>query len=110
MRAIFRRRKGEANEYGASNNTELAFRKSKGLVDRILDSMSVGKGALASIAFFVLAAMYVFQNEIALRSARTVAKRMKRLCGRLEAGESQLRGDEIDILEGWRWRVISMGR
>lgn len=64
-----------------------------------------GKGGLASVAFFVFAVLYVFSNEVTLRVARTVHKRVKKVMARIERGEV---ADEKDMksLDGWRWRVL----
>ncbi|OTA03328.1 hypothetical protein A9Z42_0037880 [Trichoderma parareesei] len=89
----------------SSNNTEYAFRKSKGLLQRIKDSV-LGHGRLASIAFFVFSVLYVFQNEVTLRVAKTVQKRLKKLSQRLEYSSQEIEERDLKALEGWRWRVI----
>ena len=112
VRRIFRRPErsedDDTNTQGveASNNTEYAFRKSKGLLTRIKDGL-FGSGAFAQIAFFVFAVMYVFSNEVTLRVAKTTQKRLRKLLGKIERGED---GAEIEegekALDGWRWRVL----
>lgn len=102
IRAIFRRPAGEAE---TSNNTEYAFRKSRSLITRIRESVH-GKGRLAGLAFFVFAVLYVFSNEVSLRVARTVSKRLKRLSAKIENGQDDLDENDIKTLNGWRWRVL----
>ncbi|KAI8956543.1 hypothetical protein F5Y11DRAFT_165596 [Daldinia sp. FL1419] len=88
-----------------SNDTEYAFKRSKGLIARILDSVH-GKDKLASVAFFVLAILYVFQSEVSMRVARTVSKRLKKLMAKIERGNQGLGDDDLKLLKGWRWRVL----
>ena len=104
MRKLFRRGT-DADSLVSSNNTEYAFRKSKGLLQRIKDSV-LGHGHLASIAFFVFSVLYVFQNEVTLRVAKTVQKRLKKLSQRLEYSSQEIEERDLKTLEGWRWRVI----
>ncbi|KAI1383711.1 uncharacterized protein F4822DRAFT_421535 [Hypoxylon trugodes] len=101
VRRIFRRSEKD-NE---ANDTEYAFKRSKSLIGRILDSVH-GKSKLASVAFFVLAVLYVFQSEVSLRVARTISKRLKRLMAKVERGEQGLGEEDIKVLNGWRWRVL----
>ncbi|PTB67619.1 hypothetical protein BBK36DRAFT_1135092 [Trichoderma citrinoviride] len=104
VRKLFRRGT-DADSLVSSNNTEYAFRKSKGLLQRIKDSV-LGHGHLASIAFFVFSVLYVFQNEVTLRVAKTVQKRLKKLSQRLEYSSQEIEERDLKTLEGWRWRVI----
>ncbi|KAK5634048.1 hypothetical protein RRF57_009762 [Xylaria bambusicola] len=105
VRKIFRR--SSSDDQTSSNDTEHAFRKSKSLIARILDSIHVeGKSGFASIAFFVLAVLYVFQNEVSLRVARTVSKRLKTLVSKVEDGVEDVGEQDFKILNGWRWRVL----
>ncbi|KAI1205775.1 uncharacterized protein F4807DRAFT_470572 [Annulohypoxylon truncatum] len=101
VRRIFRR----SSKDNEANDTEYAFKRSKSLVGRILDSVR-GKSKLASVAFFVLAILYVFQSEVSLRVARTVSKRLKRLIAKVERGDQGLGDDDMKVLKGWRWRVL----
>jgi acid phosphatase family membrane protein YuiD len=101
VRRLFRR--SETDE--EANDTEYAFVKSKSLISRILEPVG-GKTGLFSIAFFVFAVLYVFQNEISLRVARTMAKRLKRLSARVERGEEGLDESDLKVFNGWRWRVL----
>jgi len=89
----------------AANDTEYAFARSKTLVARILDSVH-GKSGLASVAFFVFAVLYVFQSEVSLRVAKTVAKRLKRLRDRIERGDEDIAEKDVELLKGWRWRIL----
>ena len=53
----------------------------------------------------------VFQAEVSLRVARTVARRLKRLAAKIETGDPGvivLRRKDLDVLKGWRWRVLLM--
>jgi cob(I)alamin adenosyltransferase len=51
--------------------------------------------------------LYVFQNEVALRVARTVARRLKRLEAKVEEGREELTEADVKLLQGWRWRVLA---
>ncbi|KAL6826768.1 hypothetical protein J3E69DRAFT_355052 [Trichoderma sp. SZMC 28015] len=104
VRKLFRRGT-DVESRASSNNTEYAFRKSKGLLQRIKDSV-LGHHRLASIAFFVFSVMYVFQNEVTLRVAKTMQKRLKKLSQRLEYGNQEIDERDLKLLDGWRWRVI----
>ncbi|PKK51660.1 hypothetical protein CI102_2536 [Trichoderma harzianum] len=104
VRKLFRRGT-DVESRASSNNTEYAFRKSKGLLARIKDSV-LGHHRLASIAFFVFSVMYVFQNEVTLRVAKTMQKRLKKLSQRLEYGNQEIDEKDLKLLDGWRWRVI----
>ncbi|KAI1172653.1 hypothetical protein F4777DRAFT_560757 [Nemania sp. FL0916] len=107
VRRIFRRSSSSDDHQVSSNDTEHAFRRSKSLIAHILDSVRVhGKSGLASVAFFVLAVLYVFQNEVSLRVARTVSKRLKRLVAKVEDGVEPLDERDFKVLNGWRWRVL----
>jgi cob(I)alamin adenosyltransferase len=65
-----------------------------------------GKGRLAAIAFFVFAVLYVFSNEVSLRVARTVSRRLKRLSAKIENGQEEIDEKDMKYLNGWRWRVL----
>ncbi|KAL6808918.1 hypothetical protein GGI42DRAFT_340185 [Trichoderma sp. SZMC 28013] len=104
VRKLFRRGT-DVESRASSNNTEYAFRKSKGLLARIKDSV-LGHHRLASVAFFVFSVMYVFQNEVTLRVAKTMQKRLKKLSQRLEYGNQEIDEKDLKLLDGWRWRVI----
>jgi hypothetical protein len=65
-----------------------------------------GKSGLASMAFFVFAVLYVFQNEVALRVAKTVSRRLKRLSAKVERGDEEISEKDMELLKGWRWRVL----
>lgn len=101
MRILFRRPQHETE---VANDTEYAFRKSKSLIARIL--RAARRPGIATLAFFVFAVMYVFQNEVTLRVARTVSKRLKRLSAKVERGEDEIGEDDVKLLQGWRWRVL----
>ncbi|KAI1157544.1 hypothetical protein F5B18DRAFT_165476 [Nemania serpens] len=105
VRRIFRR---SSDDRVSTNDTEHAFRKSKSLIARILDSAH-GHGfasGFASVAFFVLAVLYVFQSEVSLRVARTVSRRLKRLVAKVENGVENVDEQDLRVLNGWRWRVL----
>lgn len=102
IRTIFRR---PAKETEVSNDTEYAFRKSRSLIARIR-RMVHGTGRWASIASFVFAVLYVFSNEVSLRVARTVGKRLKRLSAKIERGEEDVEEHDLKVLSGWRWRIL----
>jgi hypothetical protein len=98
---LFRRPR---DEHESSNRTEYAFRKSKGLLSRIL--ASVRRPGLGSLAFFVFAVLYTFSNEVSLRVAKTVSKRLRRLVAKIEDGGEELAEHDVKTLEGWRWRIL----
>ncbi|CAK7234016.1 hypothetical protein SEUCBS140593_008795 [Sporothrix eucalyptigena] len=106
VRRLFRRDHTRTN---TANDTEYAFVRSRSLVDRMLSSVT-RRGGLASIAFFVFAVLYIFSNEVSLRVARTVSKRLKRLSTKLERGDEPLDEADLKQLSGWRWRVLLWGR
>ncbi|KAI1822293.1 hypothetical protein F4861DRAFT_409811 [Xylaria intraflava] len=104
VRGILRR---SDDDRVSSNDTEHAFRKSKSLIARILDSVKLhGKSGIASVAFFVLAVLYLFQSEVSVRVAKTVSKRLKRLMAKVEDGVDELTEQDLKVLNGWRWRVL----
>ncbi|POS76717.1 hypothetical protein DHEL01_v204888 [Diaporthe helianthi] len=90
----------------SSNNTEYAFLKSKSLIARILNAVRSSFGGLASVTFFVFAVLYVFQNEVSLRVAKSMSKRLKRLHAKVERGDQEITQADLKILCGWRWRIL----
>ena len=102
VKRLFRRPRHDDDE--SSNRTEYAFKKSKSLVARIL--AATHRPGLGTVAFFVFAVLYVFQNEVSLRVARTVSKRLKRLVAKVEDGREELTEGDVKMLQGWRWRVL----
>ncbi|KAG6000924.1 hypothetical protein E4U21_004875 [Claviceps maximensis] len=104
VRKIFRRGSDEESQV-SSNDTEYAFRRSKRLLSGMKNAI-FGGGAFAKIAFFVFAVLYVFQNEVTIRVARTVNKRLRRLTERVARGDDDLGEADLSIFDGWRWRVI----
>ncbi|KAJ0118803.1 hypothetical protein J7T55_013058 [Diaporthe amygdali] len=103
VRAIWKRPQHDSK---SSNSTEYAFRKSKSLITRILSAVRSTFGGLASVTFFVFAVLYVFQNEVSLRVAKTVSKRLKRLHTKVERGDQEITENDLKLLRGWRWRVL----
>ncbi|KKY35250.1 hypothetical protein UCDDA912_g04795 [Diaporthe ampelina] len=103
VRAIWKRPQHDSE---SSNSTEYAFRKSKSLITRILGAVRSSFGGLASVAFFVFAVLYVFQNEVSLRVAKTVSKRLRRLQAKVERGDQEITQADLKLLRGWRWRII----
>lgn len=103
VRKLFRR---PSDDQETSNDTEYAFRKSKGLISRTWNLVR-NNGALASMGLLVLSVLYVFQAEVSLRVARTVSKRLKRLIQRIEIGDEVLDEKDLHLFAGWRWRVLS---
>lgn len=89
----------------SSNDTEYAFRKSKGILSAIKDGI-LGGGAFAKIAFFVFAVLYVFQNEVTIRVAKTLQKRIRKISAKLERGDGTVDEGDMKVFEGWRWRVL----
>lgn len=104
VRRIFRRNDDKESSDSA-NDTEYAFKRSKGLISYIKGSV-LGKGGFASMAFFVFAVLYVFQNEVSLRVAKTMQKRVRKLTARIERGDPDISDKDIKMLDGWRWRVL----
>ncbi|KAF7559252.1 hypothetical protein G7046_g4898 [Stylonectria norvegica] len=104
IRRFFHRSDDEESQL-SSNDTEYAFKRSQGLLSHIKDSV-LGKGRFAKMAFLVFAVLYVFSNEVSLRVARTTQKRIKKLCARIERGDSDIDEKDMKTLEGWRWRVL----
>lgn len=104
VRKIFRRSEDD-NE---ANDTEYAFHKTRSLLERIRDSVTPSSrtGFLASMTLFVGAVLYVFQNEVTIRVARTMSKRLKRLSAKIEGGIEVLDEQDMKMLKGWRWRVL----
>ncbi|KAK2002117.1 hypothetical protein LX36DRAFT_568866 [Colletotrichum falcatum] len=110
VKRIFRRPSDRSeDQIQASNSTEYAFWRSKALVARIKDSL-LGRNSFASIAFFVFAVLYVFTNEISIQVAKTVSKRLKRLSAKIERGDANVVDQDMKLLEGWRWRVLMLGK
>lgn len=103
VRRLFRR---PSDDVESSNDTEYAFRRSKGLIARTW-ALVRNNGALASVAMLVLSVLYVFQAEVSLRVARTVSKRLKRLIQRIDVGDEVLDEKDLDLFAGWRWRVLA---
>lgn len=101
VKRLFRRPKHEDE---SSNRTEYAFKKSKGLISRIL--ASTRRPGLWTLGFFVFAVLYVFQNEVSLRVSRTVSRRLRRLVAKIERGGDRLTEDDIKAVQGWRWRIL----
>ncbi|KAK8043081.1 hypothetical protein PG994_013564 [Apiospora phragmitis] len=107
------------NSNALMNATEYAFAKSRSLIKRIRASMRGSGwflGGFAAVAFFVLSVLYVFENEVSLRVAKTVSKRLKRLAAKVERGggggqealQQQLDEKDLAVLQqGWRWRVLT---
>ncbi|AEO67167.1 uncharacterized protein THITE_128347 [Thermothielavioides terrestris NRRL 8126] len=102
VKRLFRRPRDEDE---SANRTEYAFRKSRGLISRIL--ASTRRPGLGTLAFFVFAVLYIFQNEVSLRVARTVRRRLRRLVAKVEQGREALTDDDVKMLRGWRWRVLT---
>jgi hypothetical protein len=55
----------------------------------------------------VFAVLYVFQNEVSLRVARTLSKRLERIAAKIEDGREEVTEDDVRLLQGWRWRVVA---
>ncbi|KAL2255222.1 hypothetical protein VTK26DRAFT_3839 [Humicola hyalothermophila] len=101
VKAVFRRPRDDEE---SANKTEYAFKKSKSLISRIL--ASTRRPGIGTLAFFVFAVLYVFSNEVSLRVARTVSRRLKRLVAKVEDGREPLTDDDLKLLRGWRWRIL----
>lgn len=102
VRRIFRR---PANTSVAGNDTEYAWHRAAALLQRIKEGI-LGNGSFAIIASFVAAVLYVFQNEVKLRVARTIRKRVRKLCARLEAGDETIGDEDLKVFDGWRWKIV----
>jgi hypothetical protein len=104
VRRIFRRNSDEESQL-SSNDTEYAFRRSKGLLSGIKNAI-LGGGMLAKVALFVFAVLYVFQNEVTIRVAKTLNRRLRKLMERVEMGDPDISESDLKVFEGWRWRVL----
>lgn len=104
------RRPGSIDD-GTVNDTEYAFFHSKSLIQRVLDSVRGGWSGisrLASATSLVFGVLYVFQNEVTLRVANTLGKRLKKLAARIEGNQYyEMSERDIALLRGWRWRVLA---
>lgn len=60
----------------------------------------------AKIAFFVFAILYVFQNEVTIRVAKTLNKRLRKLTEQVERGDPDINESDLRVFDGWRWRVL----
>lgn len=106
VRRIFRRQPDDKVSKESSNDTEYAFRRSSRIVAYLKDAV-LGRGSWAKVAMFVFAVLYVFQNEVTLRVAKTLQRRLRRLTARIEEGaHSDLDEADLRVLQGWRWRVL----
>ncbi|WZH47954.1 Sodium glutamate symporter [Fusarium acuminatum] len=105
IRRFWRRSDDDEDSHLAANDTEYAFKKSKGLLDHIKNGV-LGKGRFAKLAFIVFAVLFVFSNEVSIRVARTVQKRLRKLTARIEHGDPDIDDKDMKLLEGWRWRVL----
>ncbi|KAF4966863.1 hypothetical protein FZEAL_10602 [Fusarium zealandicum] len=105
IRRFWRRNDDDVESGASANDTEYAFRKSKGLLEHIKSAI-LGRGRFAKLAFVVFAVLFVFSNEVSVRVARTTQKRLKKLCARIEQGDSDFDDKDMKVLEGWRWRIL----
>ncbi|KAF4464328.1 sodium glutamate symporter [Fusarium albosuccineum] len=105
IRRLWRRSHDDEESAVSANDTEYAFRKSKGLLEHIKNSI-LGRGRFAKLAFLVFAVLFVFSNEVSIRVARTVQKRLKKLVVRIDQGDPDIDEKDMKLLEGWRWRVL----
>ncbi|KAG5913814.1 hypothetical protein E4U53_004764, partial [Claviceps sorghi] len=101
-RRIFRRGSDQESQV-SSNDTEYAFRRSRRFLSGLKNAL-LGRGAFAKIALFVFAVLYVFQNEVTIRVARTLNKRLRSLTERVEHGDDDLSEADLRVFDGWRWR------
>lgn len=88
------------------NETEYAFWESKSLAASLLHGARRYGSRIAAVVMFILGALYAFQNEVVLAAARTVMRRLKVLSKKVEEGNVELSDKDLDVLTGWRWRVI----
>ncbi|KOS23310.1 hypothetical protein ESCO_003662 [Escovopsis weberi] len=108
MRAIFRRRADpDSGPCCTNNNTEMAFQQSQSWFARVREGAQK-HGQWASMAAFVFSLLFVFSNEVLFRVAKTVYKRVRKTAGRIER-EGEVREGDLEVLEGWRWRVMLWG-
>ncbi|KAK8128909.1 hypothetical protein PG984_010017 [Apiospora sp. TS-2023a] len=92
------------NSNALMNATEYAFGKSRALIQRIRASVRGHGwflGGFAAVSFFVLSVLYVFENEVSLRVAKTVSKRLKRLTAKVERGGRRYCGGTAARGEGF---------
>lgn len=50
--------------------------------------------------------LLIFQNEVSLRVAKTVQKRLRKLTARIERGDVDIDEKDLKLLDGWRWRIL----
>jgi hypothetical protein len=109
MRRVYPRDRDEDGNPSA-NSTEHAYRKSMSLMARINEAV-LGSGGIAQFAMFLVSLLWVFQNEVSLQVAKTVQRRIRRLCAKLEkSGGVEVNEADMNVLMGWRWRVLLWGK
>lgn len=55
---------------------------------------------------YFLAVMYVVQNELSIKAARTVQGDLERLRAKVDEGRDVITEEDIETLRGWNWRVL----
>ncbi|KAL5594334.1 hypothetical protein BROUX41_001274 [Berkeleyomyces rouxiae] len=106
IKSVFRRIAKHYPRLDAANDTEYAFKRSRTLTDYLKASVA-GRKRLAGVSMFLFAVLYVFQNEILLRVSRTMYKRVRRLHDKMVRGQHMVTQEDLTVMDGWRWRVIS---
>lgn len=69
----------------------------------------LGRNGWGGMAFFVFAVLYVFSNEVSLMVAKTVNKRVKSVYQKMYDGQ-EIDEKDVKMLDGWRWRILLLGR
>ncbi|ROT41940.1 hypothetical protein SODALDRAFT_326123 [Sodiomyces alkalinus F11] len=108
VKRLFRRSPEEKEQDKSVTDMEHAFSRSREILSRIKDTV-LGRSGFASMAFFVFAVLYVFSNEVSLMVAKTVNKRVKSVSNKLYDGQ-EIDEKDIKLLDGWRWRILLLGR
>ncbi|KAL2761037.1 hypothetical protein ACRALDRAFT_1073373 [Sodiomyces alcalophilus JCM 7366] len=108
VKRLFRRSPDEKDQDKSVTDTEHAFARSREILSRIKDTV-LGRSGFGSMAFFVFAVLYVFSNEVSLMVAKTVSKRVKSVYHKIYDGQ-EINEKDIKLLDGWRWRILLLGR
>jgi hypothetical protein len=65
--------------------------------------------AIALVTVYTLAFLYTAQNEVSVRVARAVSRRLKQLISKIDKGEEIVTDEDLNFLEGWRWKILFWG-
>jgi hypothetical protein len=54
----------------------------------------------------IAACLYTLKNELLLRVAKDTSRNLKDLTSRIEAGDEDVTDEDMDLITGWRWRML----